>query len=57
MGYATAVAIIAALDAFIVAALAYVCRIPFRLDRHTVEHRSLVAFDLEPELVPDLELA
>lgn len=55
MSYATVVTIIAALDAFIVAALAYVCCIPFRLDRHPERvQQPEFSLDLEPDRDPGL---
>lgn len=58
MSHTTAVTIIVALDAFVIAALAYVCWIPFQLDRRATEaqHR-LTGFNAESELVPELDLA
>jgi hypothetical protein len=58
MGYGTVVALIAALDAFVIAALACVCLVPFRVDRHTAApRRPLFASDLEAALVPEVEAA
>jgi len=51
MSHATALALVAALDAFVIAALAAVCLIPFRIDlptRAAQTTRSRVVTELEP---------
>ena len=44
MSYAVALACVAALDLFIIGALIWVCRIPFRMDRARTRP-ALVAFE------------
>jgi hypothetical protein len=58
MSYTTAVAVIAVLDALVIAGLAHLLWTPFRLDRRATRvRRPQLTIDVERELVPDLDLA
>jgi len=55
MSYALAVELIAALDAFVVGALACVCLIPFLIDRPRTSARSAATRLADVAAVPALE--